>query len=93
VRFSDTVKPISYLKSDNEHILSDLSTSQQPIIITENGEARAIIQDIESYEATQDSIALLKILALGGQSKQQGKYKPVKSAFANIRQQISMSEK
>jgi len=93
MRLSEAVKPISYLKSDNDHILSDLSKSQQPIVITENGKARAILQDIESYEATQESLALLKIIALSSQSKQQGKYKLAKNAFADIRQKISLSEK
>ena len=93
MRLSEAVKPISYLKSDNDHILSDLSTFQQPIILTKNGKARAILQDIESYEATQESLALLKILTLGSQSKQKGKYKSAKTAFADIRQCISLSEK
>ena len=93
MRLSEVVRPVSYLKTDNDHILSDLSTSQQPIVITENGKARAILQDIESYEATQESLALLKILALGSQSKHKGKYKSAKTAFADIRQHISLSEK
>ena len=93
MRLSEAIKPISYLKSDADEILSDLSSSHQPIIITKEGKARAVVQDIESYEATQESLALLKILALNSQAKQQGKYKTAKSTFADIRQQIALSAK
>ncbi len=92
MKLSQAIKPISYLKTDASLILSDLETTQQPVIVTQNGEAKAVLQDIASYEATQDSIALLKILAMSSKSKKQGKIKPIKTAFADIRKSIAESE-
>lgn len=92
MKLSQTVKPMSYLKTDGSQILSDLEKTHQPVIVTQNGEAKAVLQDIASYEATQDSIALLKILAMSSKSKQQGKSKSIKTAFADIRKSITESE-
>lgn len=65
MKLSQQVKPISYLKSHTAEIIKNLQEQQEPLIITQNGKATAVIQDIESYEQAQDTIALLKILALG----------------------------
>lgn len=67
VRYSSQVKPISYLKSNAAEVLKQLAEQQEPLIITQNGEAKAVIQDVRSYEETQETLALLKILALGNQ--------------------------
>jgi prevent-host-death family protein len=65
MHIADHVKPISYLKSEAAQIVKDLTESGEPLIITQNGEAKLVVQDVRSYEATQQTIALLKILALG----------------------------
>jgi prevent-host-death family protein len=67
MRYSSQVKPISYLKANAAEVLKQLSEQQEPLIITQNGEAKAVIQDVRSYEETQETLALLKILALGNQ--------------------------
>lgn len=73
MRYSTQVKPISYLKANAAKVLDTLAENRQPLIITQNGEAKAVIQDLVSYENTQETIALLKILALGHQEIEQGK--------------------
>ena len=65
MHIADHVKPISYLKSEAAQIVKDLTESGEPLIITQNGEAKLVVQDVRSYEATQQTIALLKILAIG----------------------------
>jgi prevent-host-death family protein len=65
MHIADHVKPISYLKSEAAQIVKDLTDSGEPLIITQNGEAKLVVQDVRSYEATQQTIALLKILAIG----------------------------
>jgi prevent-host-death family protein len=65
MHIADHVKPISYLKSEAAQIVKDLTESGEPLVITQNGEAKLVVQDVRSYEATQQTIALLKILALG----------------------------
>lgn len=82
---SDQIKPISYLKAHASAILSDLAELGQPLIITQNGEAKAVIQDVESYEQTQETMALLKILALGNRQIEDGKVLFAKRAVQRIR--------
>ncbi|WP_257252408.1 MULTISPECIES: type II toxin-antitoxin system Phd/YefM family antitoxin [unclassified Endozoicomonas] len=65
MKLSQQVKPISYLKANAAEVLNQLQESREPLVITQNGEAKAVIQDIHSYEALQEDIALLKLLALG----------------------------
>jgi prevent-host-death family protein len=65
MHIADHVKPISYLKSEAAQIVKDLTESGEPLVITQNGEAKLVVQDVRSYEATQQTIALLKILAIG----------------------------
>lgn len=92
MKLSQAIMPISYLQTDASIILADLEKNHQPVIVTQNGEAKAVLQDIASYEATQDSLALLKILAMSSKSKQEGKSKPIKTAFADIRKGIAEAE-
>lgn len=67
MKLSQQVKPISYLKANAAEVLNQLQESREPLVITQNGEAKAVIQDIHSYEALHEDIALLKLLALGKQ--------------------------
>ena len=82
---SDQIKPISYLKANASAILHDLAERGEPLIITQNGEAKAVIQDVHSYEQTQETMALLKILALGNRQIEAGKVRPVARALRELR--------
>lgn len=77
MRYSTQIKPISYLKANAADVLEELSEQRKPLIITQNGEAKAVLQDVASYEETQETMALLKVLALGNKQIAQGKLKPV----------------
>lgn len=85
MRYSSQVKPISYLKANAAEVLSQLAEQREPMVITQNGEATAVIQDVASYEETQETLALLKILALGNQQIEQGQVKPVADVVARLR--------
>lgn len=85
----DSVKPISYVKAHAADILRTVAETRTPIIITQNGEAKAVLQDIASYEEIQESLALLKILALSRKDVEEGRVKPAEQAFADIRERIS----
>lgn len=91
MKLSKSVKPISYLKSHTSEALRDVNQNQQPMVITQHGEAKAVLQDIVSYEQMQESLALLKMIAQSSTSVQNGRSKPVKSAFANVRKQVKAS--
>ena len=77
MRYSRQVKPISYLKANAAGVLQELAENRQPLVITQNGEAKAVVQDVGSYEETQETLALLKILALGNNDIEKGRVKPV----------------
>lgn len=84
----NSVKPISYVKAHAADIIREMTESRSPIIITQNGEAKAVLQDIASYEEIQESLALLKILALSRRDIEAGRIKPASQAFADIKEEI-----
>lgn len=85
MRYSSQVKPISFLKANAAEVLMHLAERREPLVITQNGEARAVLQDVASYEETQETLALLKILALGQQDVEVGRVKPVADVVARLR--------
>ena len=85
MRYSTQVKPISYLKANAAEVLLHLSESREPMVITQNGEAKAVLQDVVSFEETQETLALLKILALGNRDIEEGKVKPVLDVVKRLR--------
>lgn len=85
MRYASQVKPISYLKANAAEVLYQLSEKREPLVITQNGEAKAVIQDIASYDETQETLALLKILALGNRDVEEGKLKPVTEVVHRLR--------
>lgn len=82
---SRQVKPISYLKANAAEVLYQLGEKREPLVITQNGEAKAVIQDIVSYDETQETLALLKILALGNRDVEEGKLKPLAEVVSQLR--------
>jgi prevent-host-death family protein len=79
------IKPISYLKANAASLLDALAADRTPLLITQNGEAKAVLQDVASYEETQATLALLKLLALGQQDVEAGRVTPVADVVARLR--------
>ena len=86
MKLSSQIKPISYLKAHAAEIVRNLSGQGGPLIITQNGEAKVVIQEIESYEQTQETMALLKILALGARQVEEGKVQPAGDVVQRLRE-------
>lgn len=86
MKLSNQIKPISYLKAHAAEIVRELGKQREPLVITQNGEAKAVIQDIESYEQTQETMALLKILALGMRQIEEGKVLPAEDVIRRLRE-------
>ena len=82
---ANQIKPISYFKANAAEIVRDLAVRREPMIITQNGEATAVIQDIVSYEQTQETMALLKILALGNRQIECGRTRSAVSVIKRLR--------
>ncbi|HYR66664.1 MAG TPA: type II toxin-antitoxin system Phd/YefM family antitoxin [Reyranella sp.] len=88
MKYASRIKPISYLKANAAKVVRGLAESGEPMIITQNGEATAVIQDIASYEQTQETLALLKILALGEQQAKEGKTVTASVAIRRFRERV-----
>ncbi len=93
MKLSEAVKPISYFKSHASEIIREISEKHSTVVITQNGEAKAVLQDIREFEKMQDSLAMLKILSLSRKNLEAGKYMPAKEAFAGIRETVKKYRK
>lgn len=85
MRYSTQVKPISFLKANAAEVLATLSERREPLVITQNGEAKAVLQDVASFEATQETLALLKVLALDNQEVAAGRIKPIGEVVSRLK--------
>ena len=88
MKFSEAIKPISYLKTHASEVIRDVSENQKTMVITHNGEAKVVLQDVKVYEKTQEAIALLKLLTLSEQSIKKGNYKSLDKTFKDVRKRI-----
>lgn len=89
MKLSESIKPISFLKTYASEVIRDVFNNRSTVIITHNGEAKAVLQDIKTFEKTQESIALLKILSLGTKEFEKGKYKSLEKAFESTSRKIN----
>ena len=86
MKLSNQIKPISYLKAHAAEIVRTLRVQREPLIITQNGEAKVVMQDIDSYEQTQETVSLLKILALGSRQIEAGQVQPAADVITRLRE-------
>lgn len=84
MKLSTQVKPISYLKSHAAEIVKEISESREPMLITQNGEAKLVVMDVRSYEEHEEALALLKILALGHREIEQGQFRSAAEVFGEL---------
>ncbi len=84
MKLSDRIKPISFVKANASEVLRSLAGSAEPLIITQNGEARAVLQDIDAYEQTQETLALLTLLSLGKREIESGETKDASAVYADL---------
>ncbi len=92
MKLSTHIKPISYLKAHAADVIRELEEHQQPLIITQNGEAKIVVQDVRSYEQTQETMALLKILALGNRQIEEGRVQKAADVIKKIRKNIDSQQ-
>lgn len=92
MKLSKQVKPISYLKAHAPEVIRQLADNRQPVVITLHGEAKAVLQDVRQYEETQETLALLKVLALTNKQVDKGKVRPAQETFARLRARLETPE-
>lgn len=88
MRYSMQVKPISFLKAKSAEVLERLAEDRRPLVITQNGEAKAVLQDVATYEQQQETLALLKVLALGSTQVDNGRTKPIRRVIGDLKQRL-----
>lgn len=88
MNLSSDIKPISYLKSKTAEVINEANETKRAIIITQNGEAKAVIQDIKSYENMQNSINLLKLLIQSENDIENKNILSQKEVFLNLEKKL-----
>lgn len=86
MKYSTQIKPISYLKAHAAEIAHQLTRDREPMVITQNGEAKFVLQDIASFEQSQETMALLKILALGNKQIEEGRVSVAGDVIRRLRE-------
>jgi len=85
---SQDIKPISYLKAKTASVINDVNENQRTIIITQNGEAKAVVQDIKSYENLQNSLNLLKLIVQSENDIENNRTIKQEDMFDNLEQKL-----
>jgi prevent-host-death family protein len=88
MNITNDIKSISYLKSRAADLLSQINETHRPVIITQNGEPRAILQDPESYENMRNAIGLLKLISQGESDVRSGRVKLQDEVFKDIEKSL-----
>ncbi len=84
MNISKDIKPITYLKSRAADLLKQINQTHRPVVITQNGEPKAVLQDPESYENMRNAIGILKLISQGEKDIKDGKSKSQEEVFADI---------
>ena len=92
MNISREIKPVTYLKSRAADLLKQINETHRPVVITQNGEPRAVLQDPESYENMRNAIGLLKLISLGEEDIKNGESKSQEEIFATIENTLKKSE-
>lgn len=86
MRLSESVKSISYLKANAANLIEEINKEQKTLVITQNGEAKVIVQDIKVYEKTQETMAMLKLVAMTRDKSKDAK--GIRETFSEIRSDL-----
>ena len=90
MKISTDIKPVTYLKSRARDMLEQVNETHRPIIITQNGEPRAVLQDTESYDNMRNAIGLLKLISLGEEEIRKDQSKSQDDVFADLEKLIDL---
>ncbi len=88
MNITDDIKPVTYLKSKTADLLNQINETHRPVIITQNGEPRAVLQDPKSYEDMRNAIGILKLISQGESDVRNGKVKSQEDVFSNLEKSL-----
>jgi prevent-host-death family protein len=89
INLKEDIRPISYIKTNAAEMMKYVNERKNPIVITQNGEARAVLVDIETYQETQDAFALLNLIKIAEKDIEQGKARKAEDVFSDLREKIN----
>jgi prevent-host-death family protein len=92
INLKNDIKPISYIKTNAAEMMKYVNERKNPIVITQNGKARAVLVDIETYQETQDAFALINLIKVAEKDIQDGNTEPAKKAFEDLKKEIIEKE-
>ena len=78
------IKPVTYLKSRAADVLKYINETHRPMIITQNGEAKAVIQDPKSYEDMKNALATMKLLSFAEEDIRSGNIHTEEDVFNSV---------
>jgi prevent-host-death family protein len=88
MRLDEDIRSITYLKAHAAEILTQINETRRPVIVTQNGQARAVLQDPESYQKLHQTLCLLKLVAQGERELREGRTVTQDEVFTNARQHL-----
>ncbi len=88
MNITQDIKPVTYLKSRAADLLKQINETQRPVIITQNGEPKAVLQDLKSYENMRNAIGILKLISLGEEDIRAGRIKSQEEVFSQIEKML-----
>jgi prevent-host-death family protein len=92
MKLSESVKSISYLKANAAQLIDEANKKGKTFVITQNGEAKVVVQDIKTFEKTQETLALLKLLSMSSENIMNRKAKGIKETFSDIRRGLGIKK-
>ncbi len=93
MNITSDIKPVTYLKSRAADLLNQINETHRPVIITQNGEPRAVLQDPKSYENMRNAIGVLKLISEGETDIREGRLKSQEDVFAEIENELRANHK
>ena len=90
MRLKEKIRPITYLKTNAADVLATVTKTQSPIIITHNGEAKMVVQDVESYNNLKESLSMLKLIAMGKGQVDSGKTRKAEEVFKSLDKKLGI---
>lgn len=88
MHLTEDIKPITYLKTKAADVLKDINETHRPLIVTQNGEAKAVLQDIHSYETMKNALGLFKLIAAGEEDIKAGRVRSQDDVFDELEKSL-----
>ena len=92
MKIKEDIRPISYVKAHAADMLAQVNKTRRPVFVTQNGEARAVLIDSESYENMKNALGMLKLVAQGENDIKNGRLLDQDEAFSRIEKKLGIKQ-